>query len=119
MNRVLVGMSEEEQHVYDQMKEQLSVQIKGKEIDAVNAAALSGKLCQMANGAIYGEDKRAIHLHDQKLDAISSIITILTMNDARQNSANNEKSISCAMARVLVSMNLCSPVGPRVVIVAL
>ena len=57
MNRVQVGMSEEEQQVYDQMKEQLIVQIKGKEIDAVNAAALSGKLCQMANGAVYTEKK--------------------------------------------------------------
>ena len=74
MNRVLVGMSEDEQQVYDQMKEQLIVQIKGKEIDAVNAAALSGKLCQMANGAVYAEEKDTVQIHDRKLDALEDLI---------------------------------------------
>jgi SNF2 family DNA or RNA helicase len=74
MNRVLVSMSEEEQRVYDQMKEQLIVQIKGKEIDAVNAAALSGKLCQMANGAVYTEEKDTVQIHDRKLDALEDLI---------------------------------------------
>ena len=74
MNRVLVGMSEDEQQVYDQMKEQLIVQVKGKEIDAVNAAALSGKLCQMANGAVYTEEKDTVQIHDRKLDALEDLI---------------------------------------------
>ena len=74
MNRVQVGMSEEEQQVYDQMKEQLIVQVKGKEIDAVNAAALSGKLCQMANGAVYTEEKDTVQIHDRKLDALEDLI---------------------------------------------
>ena len=72
--RVLVGMSEDEQQVYDQMKEQLIVQVKGKEIDAVNAAALSGKLCQMANGAVYAEEKDTVQIHDRKLDALEDLI---------------------------------------------
>ena len=74
MNRVLVGMSEDEQQVYDQMKEQLIVPVKGKEIDAVNAAALSGKLCQMANGAVYTEEKDTVQIHDRKLDALEDLI---------------------------------------------
>ena len=74
MNRVLVGMSDDEQQVYDQMKEQLIVQVKGKEIDAVNAAALSGKLCQMANGAVYAEEKDTVQIHDRKLDALEDLI---------------------------------------------
>ena len=74
MNRVLVSMSEDEQQVYDQMKEQLIVQVKGKEIDAVNAAALSGKLCQMANGAVYTEEKDTVQIHDRKLDALEDLI---------------------------------------------
>ena len=74
MNRVQVGMSEDEQQVYDQMKEQLIVQVKGKEIDAVNAAALSGKLCQMANGAVYTEEKDTVQIHDRKLDALEDLI---------------------------------------------
>ena len=67
-------MSEDEQQVYDQMKEQLIVQVKGMEIDAVNAAALSGKLCQMANGAVYTEEKDTVQIHDRKLDALEDLI---------------------------------------------
>ena len=48
--------------------------IKDCEIDAVNAAALSNKLCQMANGAVYGEDKKAFEIHDRKLDALEDLL---------------------------------------------
>ncbi len=47
---------------------------------------------------------------DQKLATVRRIITILTMKDARQKSASREKSISCAIEMVWVSMNVCSPV---------
>jgi hypothetical protein len=50
------------------------VSLKGEEIDAVNAAALSGKLCQMANGSVYGEEKRVVQIHDRKLDALEDLI---------------------------------------------
>ena len=46
----------------------------GREIDAVSAAALSNKLLQMANGAVYDEDKNIIALHSRKLDALEDII---------------------------------------------
>ena len=45
-----------------------------EEIDAVNAAALSGKLLQMANGAVYNEEKEVINIHDRKLDALEDLI---------------------------------------------
>ena len=44
------------------------------EITAANAAALSGKLCQMANGAVYDEDNQPVYIHDRKLDALEDII---------------------------------------------
>jgi len=74
MNEVQVTLSDKEREAYDTMRKDLVLTLKDEEIDAANAAALSGKLCQMANGAIYGEDKRAIHLHDQKLDALEDLI---------------------------------------------
>lgn len=40
------------------------------ELDAVNAGALSNKLMQLANGAIYGEDRKVLELHNRKLDAL-------------------------------------------------
>ncbi|WP_126244354.1 SNF2-related protein [Chitinophaga rhizosphaerae] len=44
------------------------------EITAVNAAALSGKLLQFANGAVYDEEKMAHEFHTEKLEALEEII---------------------------------------------
>lgn len=40
----------------------------------MNAAGLSNKLLQMANGAVYGENKKVLHIHDRKLDALEDLI---------------------------------------------
>ena len=74
MNEVIVEFSPTEQEVYARMKQDLIVQLRDGEIDAVNAAALSGKLCQMANGAVYGEDHQAVAFHDRKLDALEDLL---------------------------------------------
>ena len=73
-NHVVVRMDDRERGIYDRMKADLIVQIQGQEIDAVNAAALSGKLCQMANGASYTEDHSVVQIHDRKLDALEDLI---------------------------------------------
>lgn len=74
INEVLVTLSEKEQKAYNSLKQDLVLSLKGEEIDAVNAAALSNKLCQMANGAVYGEDKKIFEIHDKKLDALEDLI---------------------------------------------
>ncbi len=74
INEVKVTLSEKERKTYDAMKADLVVSLAGEEIDAGNAAALAGKLCQMANGAIYGEDKHYYGIHDRKLDALEDLI---------------------------------------------
>jgi len=74
MNEVPVTLSDEEHKAYDTIRKDLVLTLKDEEIDAVNAAALSNKLCQMANGAVYSEDKRVAHLHDRKLDALEDLI---------------------------------------------
>jgi len=48
---------------------------------------------------------------DQKLATVRRIITIWTMKDARRKSASREKSISCAVARVWVSMDAARRLG--------
>lgn len=68
INEVPVMMSEKEMAVYDEFREEMVAQIKDKEIDAANAAVLSGKLLQMANGAVYDEDKKTVVIHDRKHD---------------------------------------------------
>ena len=74
MNEVSVELSSTEQAAYTQMKQDLVVQLQDGETDAVNAAALSGKLCQMANGAVYGEDHQAVSFHNRKLDALEDLL---------------------------------------------
>ena len=69
-----VALSEKEWSVYQALKEDMVVDLKTEEIDAVNAAALSGKLLQMANGAVYNEEKEVIRIHDRKLDALEDLI---------------------------------------------
>lgn len=47
---------------------------KPVEINAVNAAALSNKLLQFANGAVYDENRKVFPIHDIKLEALKEII---------------------------------------------
>ena len=61
INEVPVALSEKEWSVYQALKEDMVVDLKDEEIDAVNAAALSGKLLQMANGAVYNEKRSHSH----------------------------------------------------------
>ncbi len=74
MNEVTVKLSDKEADYYQTLQQELVLPLQGKEIDAVNAAALSGKLLQMANGAVYDEDGAVVQIHDRKLDALEDLI---------------------------------------------
>ena len=74
MNEVKVTLSEKERQAYDTMRSELVISLGGEAVDAGNAAALANKLSQMANGAVYGEDKKILPLHDQKLVALEDLI---------------------------------------------
>lgn len=60
--------------IYADMEEDLFIPLKKGEITAANAATLSGKLLQMANGAVYSDEGDEIVIHDQKLDALEDMI---------------------------------------------
>ena len=74
INEVPVYMSSSEQSVYDDFREDMVTKLKDDVIDAANAAVLSGKLLQMANGAVYDEEGFSHHIHDRKLDALEDLI---------------------------------------------
>lgn len=60
---------------YKQMERDLLLPLKGEdEIEAPTAAALSNKLLQMANGAVYDENRKVHAIHDEKLKALEEII---------------------------------------------
>ena len=96
-NDAIVTLSEKERKAYDAMRKDLIISLKGEEIDAGNAAALANKLSQMANGAVYGEDKRVFQIHDRKLDMLEDLI----------EGANGKPVLT-------LSTRLCDPVNPIV-----
>ena len=70
----MVQLSEKEREKYDRMKKDLVLSEDNEEVTAANAASLSNKLSQMANGAVYSDDESVIEIHDRKLDALEDII---------------------------------------------
>ena len=74
-NRYPVYMDDGEKQQYESMKKNLILPyLENEAITAANAAALSGKICQMANGAVYSDEGSVAHIHDRKLDALEDII---------------------------------------------
>ena len=74
MNEMPVSLNQKEKETLDVMKRDLITTIKGEDITASNAAALSNKLLQMANGAVYDDNGSVTQIHDQKLEKLEDII---------------------------------------------
>lgn len=74
INEVPVFLNEKEWKIYADFKENMIAKLGEEEIDAVNAAVLSGKLLQMANGAVYDAENKTHIIHDKKLDALEDLI---------------------------------------------
>ena len=73
-NVVKVALAEREREVYEQFRKEMVISLGEEEIDAMNAAALSNKLLQMANGAVYDDRHTGHQIHDRKLDALEDLI---------------------------------------------
>lgn len=73
-SRYEVQMDDAEKQKYEEFKKDLVLEIEDGEITAANAASLSGKLSQMANGAVYSDELTVMQIHDRKLDALEDII---------------------------------------------
>ncbi len=69
-----VEMNGKERKLYNSLKNNMILQLGGNNICAENAAVLSGKLQQMANGAIYDENKEIINIHERKLDMLEDLV---------------------------------------------
>lgn len=81
----VVHMAPKEQKLYDQFKkEKILPLLDGKLTPSIEdadhavlgstAATVSGKLLQMANGAVYDDSGNVFHIHDQKLDVLEEIL---------------------------------------------
>ena len=71
----LVYLTDKEKSDYKQFKKDYVLSdLEDGEVTAANAASLSNKLVQMANGAVYSDDYQVVSVHDQKLDVLEDII---------------------------------------------
>ncbi|CAB0673506.1 DEAD/DEAH box helicase [Corynebacterium diphtheriae bv. mitis] len=68
-----VTLEPKERKVYEQLKADLVLDLDEATVDAANAAALSGKLLQLASGAIYTGDGQWTAVHDRKLDVLEDL----------------------------------------------
>ena len=69
-----VEMDKKEREYYERLRRDLIIPLEDADIDAANAASLTGKLLQMANGAVYDENGNARFIHERKLDALEDLI---------------------------------------------
>lgn len=74
-HEVIIRFDEETQGKYDQFeRNQVLAMLTGEEITALNAAALTNKLLQFSNGALYDEQRNVHPVHDVKLEALEEIL---------------------------------------------
>jgi SNF2 family DNA or RNA helicase len=72
-NFIYVQIPERAKKNYIQMMKEQVLSLGDEEITALSAAAVSNKLLQMANGAIYDKDGQYTEIHDAKLEALEEI----------------------------------------------
>lgn len=73
-NEIPVLLDAKAQKAYKQLERDLLLQVDEEMITAGSAGVLTGKLLQLCNGAIYSEDKKAVTVHDCKIDAFLELI---------------------------------------------
>lgn len=71
---VPVRLDAKAQKAYDEMEREMLLTIDENVIDAGSAAALSNKLLQLCNGAVYTEPDKWLPLHDCKLEAFMELV---------------------------------------------
>lgn len=69
-----VALSDKNRKQYEELEKEAFIEIAGEEITAVNVLALNTKLSQLANGAVYTEERDIIEVHEAKLDALADLV---------------------------------------------
>ena len=97
-----VQMSGAERKLYDQLKTDLIIPTEDGDIDAANAAALSNKLLQMSNGAVYDENGKVREIHERKLEMLEDLIV-----SAHKNAVDNvQEQIKAKSSSLLGGLDL-------------
>lgn len=75
-NKVEISLSKKSMGIYKKLEKDLVIELGEEDITAANAAVLTNKLLQMANGAIYSETKEVVKIHDEKIERLEEIIDV-------------------------------------------
>lgn len=73
-NDIPVALDAKATKAYRELETELLLQVNEETITAGSAGVLTGKLLQLCNGAIYNEDRKAVHIHDCKIDAFLELV---------------------------------------------
>ena len=73
-NEIPVVLDDKVQREYDKFERDLLLEIMDETITAQGAAVLTGKLLQYCNGAVYGNEKQTVKVHDCKMDAYIELL---------------------------------------------
>ena len=73
-NIIHVRLNAKEQAAYEKFEREMLLEVDEATLDAGSAAVLSGKLLQFCNGAVYDNDKNAVEVHGEKLEAFKEIV---------------------------------------------
>lgn len=72
-----VTLPDKARKIYKEVEKELLAVIDGREIIAVNAAVLVGKLLQICTGACYDLDRKTVDIHDAKIEALDDLVAKL------------------------------------------
>lgn len=74
-NTIPVVLDTEAEKAYKELEKQMLLEIDPDTVvEVTHAAALSNKLLQLCNGAIYGEDREVHEIHNCKLEALQETV---------------------------------------------
>ena len=73
-NNVPVVLDSKDMKEYEELEKKMILELEDKTIDVTSAAALSNKLMQLANGAIYDENRGIHEVHNCKIEAFMELI---------------------------------------------
>ena len=77
-NTIRVELDSRARESYEEMEKELVLELEnGEEIDVVNAAALSNKLLQLSNGAVYDENAKIHEIHKCKIESFMELVESL------------------------------------------
>lgn len=81
-NKIYVELDAKARKKYDELEKQMVLELATGEVNVANAAALSNKLLQLSNGAVYDENRGVHQVHDCKIEAFKELVEGLNGKNA-------------------------------------